>query len=1184
MADSFVHLHVHTDNSMLDGAARIDELIAEAVRLEMPAIAITDHGTMFGAFEFWKKATNAGIKPIIGLEAYVAPEGRFHKKPVRWGDGGEDDTSGTGAYTHMTLLAETTEGMHNLFKLSSAGYLEGYYQKPRLDREILAELGSGLIATTGCASGEVQTRIRRGEYDLALQAAAEMRDILGRDNYFVEIMDHGIDIEKRAMMDLLRLAKDLDIPLIASNDLHYTHAHDAASHDAVLCVQTGSKLEDTQRFKFGSHEFYLKSSEQMRSLFRDLPEACDNTLLIAERCEVTFDTNANYMPRFPAPEGETEDSLFVREVWEGLARRYPDGVTPEVKARAEYEIGVITEKGFPGYYLVVADFIGWARKNGIRVGPGRGSGAGSIAAYAMGITDLDPLEHGLLFERFLNPERESLPDFDIDFGPRRRDEVKHYVTEKYGSDHVAQIVTYNIIKAKQALKDASRVLGFPYELGDRLTKAMPPSVLGKDMSLGDLFDKDHSRFKEAATFREVVESDPMAKIAYETARGMEKIKRNTGVHAAGVIMSSKPLADIVPLMMRDSDGQIITQFDYPSCEELGLVKMDFLGLRNLDILDDALENISMNRGVDIVLEDLPFNDPGVYELLSTGETLGIFQLDSPPMRDLLRKMKPDNFEDISAVLALYRPGPMGADSHNNYALRKNNLQEIVPIHPELKESLAPVLEPTYGLIVYQEQVMEIARIVAGYSLAQADLLRRAMGKKKKEILDKEFAPFSAGMIERGYSMAATKALWEILVPFSDYAFNKSHSAAYGVVSYFTAYLKAHYPAEYLAALLTSVRDDREKMGMYMVEARRMGVTLLPPDINESQVNFAAVGENMRFGLGMIRNVGVSVTEHILAARAEHGAYTGFYDFLSKVPVQALNKRTVEALIKAGAFDSFGDSRRALLEIHESAVDEAAKDKRGASRGDVGFDFEELYDAPINTIPDRPEWPKKIKLEFEREMLGQFVSDHPLNGLDKMLVRESDFPIVTLRVDEKITAGEDADSESESTFELQGANEGDTIRLAGLLRSVEHRVARNSGNPYGMAVLEDQSGTILLSFMGKSYLENRDQLVQDAIVAVRGRVRLREAEVSVGVFDVRTLDSSREEIVSVVKFALHERHTTEARLRDLAEVLERHPGDVDVEFRVLTASGARVFALPHKVAPSGSLYAEIKRILGPNCFD
>ncbi len=1184
MADSFVHLHVHTDNSMLDGAARIDDAIAEAVRQGMPALAITDHGNMFGAFEFWKKATKAGIKPIIGLEAYSAPEGRLHKKPVRWGGDREDDISGAGAYTHMTLLAETTEGMHNLFRLSSAGYLEGYYQKPRLDRELLSQYGKGIIATTGCASGEVQTRLRRGEYDLALQSAAEMRDILGPDNYFVEIMDHGIDIEKRSMMDLLRLAKDLSIPLVATNDLHYTHAHDATAHEAILCVQTGSKLEDTDRFKFGSNEFYLKSAEQMRSLFRDLPSACDNTLLIAERCDVTFDTSANYMPRFPAPEGETEDSLFVREVWAGLDRRYPAGITDEVRQRAEYEIGVITSKGFPGYYLVVADFIRWARDNGIRVGPGRGSGAGSIAAYAMGITDLDPLEHGLLFERFLNPERESLPDFDIDFGPRRRDEVKHYVTEKYGSDHVAQIVTYNVIKAKQALKDASRVHGFAYELGDRLTKAMPPSVLGKDMSLNELFDPANPRYKEAAGFREVVELDPQAKIAYESARGMEKIKRNTGVHAAGVIMSSKPLGDIVPLMMRDSDGQIITQFDYPSCEELGLVKMDFLGLRNLDILDDALENIKANRGIDLVLEDLPFDDPGVFELLSTGETLGIFQLDSPPMRDLLRKMKPDSFEDISAVLALYRPGPMGADSHNNYALRKNNLQEIVPIHPELKDSLAPVLQPTYGLIVYQEQVMEIARIVAGYTLAQADLLRRAMGKKKKEILDQEFAPFSAGMLERGYSMEATKALWEILVPFSDYAFNKSHSAAYGVVSYFTAYLKAHYPAEYLAALLTSVRDDREKLGMYMVEARRMGVTLLPPDINESRVNFAAVGDNVRFGLGMIRNVGVAVTEHIESARTTLGAYEGFYDYLSKVPVQALNKRTVEALIKSGAFDGFGHSRRALLEIHEAAVDEAAKDKRGASKGDIGFDFAELYDEPVQAIPERPEWPKKIKLEFEREMLGQFVSDHPLNGLDRMLARESDFPIATLRVEEKIVAGDDEDSESDVIYELQGAREGDTIRLAGLLRSVEHRVARNSGNPYAMAVLEDLAGNITISLMGKSYLQNKDALVQDAIVAVRGRVRLREAEVSVGVFDVRTLDSSRDETVSVVKFSIPERHTTESRMAELAAVLARHSGDVDVELRVLTPSGTRVFALEQRVTPSGNLYAEIKRILGPNCFD
>ena len=756
---------------MLDGAARIDDLLDAAVAHKMPAIAMTDHGTLFGAFDMWKKAQDRGMKAIIGLEAYVAPEGRHHKKPVLWGGGGEGDVAGKGAYTHLTLLSETTQGMHNLFTMSSLSYIEGFYHRQRIDLELLSNNSAGLIATSGCVSGEIQTKIRLGDYDGAKAAAANLRDIMGKENFFIEIMDHGLAIERHGIKDLLRLAKELDLPLVLTNDLHYTHSHDAGAHEALLCVQSGSTLQDEKRFKFDSDEYYLKSVAQMRSLFPDHPEAADNTLLIAERCNVEFDTSANHMPRFPVAPGDTEAKAFEREVLVGLQGRYPGGLTPEIEARAKYEIDVITDKGFPGYYLVVADFVKWARDNGVRVGPGRGSGAGSLAAYAMRITDLDPIEHGLLFERFLNPERESMPDFDIDFSTRRRDDVKRYVTEKYGSDHVAQIATFNIIKAKQALKDSTRVLGYPYGMGEKLSKAVPGMLSGRDISLAEMYDPANPRFKESQQFREVVEESADSKAVFETAVGIENIKRNTGVHAAGVIMSDSPLSEIVPLMMRDNDGQIITQFDYPTCEKLGLIKMDFLGLRNLDILDDALANIKRNRGIDLVLEDLKFDDPKVYELLSTGETLGIFQLDSPPMRQLLTQMRPDHFGDISAVLALYRPGPMGAKSHTNYAMRKQGQQPITPIHPELAEALEDILGPTYGLIVYQEQVMEIAQRVAGYSLGQADNLRRAMGKKSKETLDKEFPRFSEGMLERGFTKPAITTLWDILVPFSDYAFN-----------------------------------------------------------------------------------------------------------------------------------------------------------------------------------------------------------------------------------------------------------------------------------------------------------------------------------------------------------------------------------------------------------------------------
>ncbi len=806
---------------MLDGAARIGPMVQEAVRLEMPAIAVTDHGNTFAAFEFYKTAKAAGIKPIIGIEAYVTPgTHRTDKSRVRWGspEQSDDDVSGAGAYTHMTLLSETTEGMHNLFRLSSKASMEGYYFKPRMDRELLQKYSKGLIATTGCPSGEVQTRLRLGQYEAARAAAAEFQDIFGKDNYFTEIMDHGLSIERRVMSDLIKISKDLDIPLVGTNDLHYTHQHDATSHAALLCVQSGSTLDDPKRFKFDGDGYYVKSAAEMRQVFRDHPEACDNTLLIAERCDVEFNTSANYMPNFPVPDGETEESWFVKEVEKGLEYRYPGGIPDAVRAQAEYETSVIVQMGFPGYFLVVADFINWAKDNGIRVGPGRGSGAGSMAAYAMRITDLDPLQHGLIFERFLNPDRVSMPDFDVDFDDRRRGEVIQYVTEKYGSERVAQIVTYGTIKAKQALKDAGRVLGFPFSMGEKLTKAMPPAVMGKDMPLEGMFDREHPRFKEASEFRALIETDAEAKTVFDTAVGLENLKRQWGVHAAGVIMSSDPLEDIIPIMRREQDGQIVTQFDYPSCEALGLIKMDFLGLRNLTIINDALDNIAANRGHPLVLEELELDDAASYELLSRGDTLGVFQLDGGPMRSLLRLMKPDNFEDISAVIALYRPGPMGANSHINYALRKNGQQEITPIHEEFKDSLAEILDTSYGLIIYQEQVMAIAQRVAGFSLGQADILRRAMGKKKKSELDKQFEGFQAGMHANGYSDDAVNKLWEILLPFSDYAFNKAHSAAYGLVSYWTAYLKAHYPAEYMAALLTSVGDSKDKMAVYSTSA------------------------------------------------------------------------------------------------------------------------------------------------------------------------------------------------------------------------------------------------------------------------------------------------------------------------------------------------------------------------------
>ncbi|MEI3847529.1 DNA polymerase III subunit alpha [Microbacterium sp. CCNWLW41] len=1169
-SDSFVHLHVHSEYSMLDGAAKIGAMTQAAADYGMPAIAVTDHGNTFAAFEFYNAAKAAGVKPIIGLEAYVTPgTHRSDKSRVAWGtpEQKSDDVSGSGAYTHMTMWSQSTEGMHNLFRLSSLSSMEGYYFKPRMDRELLETYGRGLIATTGCPSGEVQTRLRLGQYDAARAAAAEFQDIFGKENYFAEIMDHGLSIERRVMTDLLRLAKDLDIPLVATNDSHYTHQHEADAHAALLCVQSGSTLDDPNRFKFDGDGYYVKTAQEMRQIFRDHPEACDNTLLIAERCEVEFNTSANYMPRFPVPDGETEDSWLVKEVEAGLHYRYPQGIPDRVRKQAEYETGIILQMGFPGYFLVVADFINWAKDNGIRVGPGRGSGAGSMVAYAMRITDLDPLEHGLIFERFLNPDRVSMPDFDVDFDDRRRGEVIDYVTEKYGSERVAQIVTYGTIKSKQALKDAGRVLGFPFSMGERLTKAMPPAVMGKDMPLSGMFDPQHPRFKEASEFRALIDTDPEAKTVFDRALGLEGLKRQWGVHAAGVIMSSEPLLDIIPIMRREQDGQIVTQFDYPSCETLGLIKMDFLGLRNLTIISDALDNIRMNRGEELDLEHLALDDRAAYDLLTRGDTLGVFQLDGGPMRSLLRLMKPDNFEDVSAVIALYRPGPMGANSHINYALRKNGQQEVTPIHPELEEPLREILDISYGLIIYQEQVMAIAQKVAGFSLGQADILRRAMGKKKKSELDKQYEGFSGGMKERGFGDDAIKALWDILLPFSDYAFNKAHSAAYGLVSYWTAYLKAHYPAEYMAALLTSVGDSKDKMAVYLNECRRMGIKVLPPDVGESIRYFAAVGEDIRFGLGAVRNVGTNVVDAIVEARAD-APFTSFHDFLAKVPVPVANKRTVESLIKAGAFDSLGSTRRALMEIHEDATEAAVLDKRREANGEVGFDFDSLWgeDEPQQAakVPERPEWTKKDKLAFEREMLGLYVSDHPLAGLEIPLAKHASTSIHDLLASEDI-------------------GDGDQVTVAGLVTSVQHRVAKQSGNPYGMITVEDFDGEITVMFMGKTYTEFQHMLQGDAILVVRGRVSRRDDGMNLHAQSAFTPDlGSLDESGSLV-LVMPERRASEDVIGELLQTLQRHGGDTEVSLKLHSGSVAKVFEVPHTVRITPDLYGELKGLLGPQCL-
>ncbi|GAA4954230.1 DNA polymerase III subunit alpha [Yinghuangia aomiensis] len=1175
MADSFVHLHVHTEFSMLDGAARLKEMFKECQEQGMPAVAMTDHGNMFGAREFYKQAVAAGVTPVIGIEAYVAPESRGLTKRVLWGTPAQkkDDVSASGAYTHKTIWARDKTGLHNLFKLTSRSYAEGYLVKwPRMDAEIIAEHADGLMATTGCPSGEVQTRLRLGQFDKAVEAAAKYRDIFGAENYFMEIMDHGLDIERRVRDGLIDISRKLKIPPLVTNDSHYTRESDAGAHDLLLCIQTGKNLSDPDRFKFDGTGYYLKSAEQMYGHdSSDIwQEGCRNTLLVAEKVDTTgMFGKRDLLPKFDVPEGMTEDSFFEAEVWRGMDWRFPDGYDEEHRKQADYEIKMIQEMGFPAYFLVVADFIMWAKNNGVAVGPGRGSAAGSLVAYAMGITDLDPIPHGLIFERFLNPERISMPDIDIDFDERGRGDVIRYVTEKYGSDKVAMIVTFGTIKAKAAIKDAGRVLGYPYAMGDRITKAMPADVMGKGIPLSGITDSSHPRYNEAGEVRGMYENEADVRKVIDTARGIEGLIRQPGVHAAGVIMSAEPLTDNIPVWTRHSDGTVITQFDYPTCEDLGLLKMDFLGLRNLTIMDDAVKAIEKNKGIKLDLLALPLDDKPTYDLLARGDTLGVFQLDGGPMRSLLRLMRPDNFEDISAVLALYRPGPMGVNSHNNYALRKNGQQEITPIHKELEEPLKEILEPTYGLIVYQEQVQRAAQILAGYSLGAADNLRRAMGKKKKEILDQEFVPFQKGCLENGYSKEAIQTVWDVLVPFAGYAFNKAHSAAYGLISYWTAYLKANYSAEYMSGLLTSVRDDKDKSAIYLNECRRMGIKVLPPDVNESDADFTPQGDTqIRFGLSAVRNVGANVVDSIAQTRRAKGKFTSFPDFLDKVEAVVCNKRTVESLIKAGAFDSLEHTRKGLTEKYEGMIDAVVAVKRKESEGQFdlfgGGDEDSGPAFGLDVEFSTEEWEKTFLLANEREMLGLYVSDHPLFGIEHVLESKSDCMISALTGDER--------------------PDGAIVTIGGIISGLQRKMTKQ-GNPWAIATVEDLAGAIDCMFFPQSYALVSTQLVEDAVVFVKGRLDKREdvprlVAMELIVPDMSELDASQPLVITLPTARIAP--PLVARLKD---VLRHHHGNTEVRLKLHSRDKTTLMRLDARLSvnPSPALMGDLKELLGPGCL-
>ncbi|MGW4201399.1 DNA polymerase III subunit alpha [Streptomyces sp. NPDC004726] len=1192
--DSFVHLHNHTEYSMLDGAQKLKPMFGEVARQGMPAIAMSDHGNMFGAYEFAQVAKGfETVTPIIGIEAYVAPSSRFVRRQEFWGPGGrravsEDgegskDVSGGGRFTHMTMWARNAEGLRNLFWLSTQASYEGQFPagKPRMDRELISRRPGGIIATTGCPSGEIQTRLRLDQYDEARAAAAAYQEIFGRENYFMELMDHGLDIERNVREGLLRLAGDLGIPLLATNDAHYVTEDQADAHDSLLCIGVGKNKDDPGRFRFNGSGYYLKSAAEMRGLFSELPEACDNTLLIAERIE-SYDEVFDFvdeMPRFPdVPAGETQESWLRKEALKGLAMRYGDPIPQHVLERFETEMKVIGPMGFSSYFLVVADICRHARTNRIPLGPGRGSCTGSIVAYATRITELCPLEHGLLFERFLNPERINPPDVDLDFDDRQRDRMVQYVTEKYGGEYTAMVNTFGKIKAKNAIKDSSRILGYPYSHGERITKALPPDQNGKSAPLTALFDSSHERYGEAGEIRQMYESDQDVKRVIDTARGVEGLTRGTGVHAAAVILSKTKLTDRIPLHMRATDGVKITGFDYPSCEAMGLIKMDFLGLRNLGVIDQAIENIRENRGISLATVDplegdasthvIPLDDARTFRLLADGNTFGVFQLDGGGMRVLLRQMEPSRFEDIAAVNALYRPGPMAANAHTNYAFRKTGRQEITPIHPELKEALEPILGNTFHLLVYQEQIMAIARELAGYTLGGADLLRRAMGKKKPEVLAAEWEKFHDGMRGNGYSEEAVKALWDVMLPFSGYAFNKSHTAGYGLVSYWTAYLKANYPAEYMAALLTSVGDDKDRAAVYLADARKNRVRVLQPDVNESVAEFTAVGDDVRFGLRSVRNVGDNVIEAIVEARRQKGKFTSFPDFLEKIALPGLNKRAVDSLIKAGAFDSLRHPRKGLCAIHEDAIDAIIPVKKAAS-----FGQDDLFAGLTGTADDEPsfgldfpideaEWPRRQLLATEREMLGLYVSAHPLDGAEHILARARDCSIAELLT--------------------SGRTTGD-VRLSGLITGVQIKMTKQ-GKHWAIVNLADRDATIEVLFFPAAYQLVRHALAEDNVISVKGKIEDRDGAVNMFGRELSVLDisSAANGGMPPVKLALPLHRVTEQTVEELKHILATHPGDSPVHLSVRGPKRTTVYALQARVDPT-TIASEIKGTFGADAW-
>jgi len=1148
---------------MLDGAARLDELVAKAVSDGMPALGMTDHGNMYGTLDFYKECNKQGIKPIIGTEAYMAHDHRSERPTRRGGrvdDSGGDTEGGKKLYYHLTLLAENQTGYKNLIQLSSLAFMEGYYYKPRMDWELLEKYHEGLIATTGCLGGHVLQSLLNGDEKGAIEKAARLQDIFGRDNLFVELQDHGLPAQRETNPKLIEIAKKIGAPLLATNDSHYTHQEDHESHDALLCVQTGALLSDAKRFKFEGSEHYLKSAAEMRYLFREVPSACDNTLWVAERADLQIEFGKPLLPNFPVPEGFDDTSYLEHLTWEGAKKRWGEQIPNDAVERLSYELKVINDMGFASYFLITWDLIKHARDSKIRVGPGRGSAAGCAVAYCLWITDLDPIKYDLLFERFLNPSRVSMPDIDMDFDSRYRDEMIRYAAEKYGRDHVAQIITFGTIKARNAVRDAARVLGYPYGVGDKLAKAMPPMVMGRDTPLKYCFEqspKYADGYKAAADLRAMYDTDADLKKVIDVARGLEGLKRSDGIHAAAVVITKDPVTDYVPIQRKPesgtdpADAPVVTQYEMHGVEDLGLLKMDFLGLRNLDVITDAEAMIRDQRDPTFVVEEISLDDQPTFDLLSKGETIGVFQLESPPMRQLLKAMAPNSFEDVSAVLALYRPGPMSVNMHYDYADRKNERKPVEYFHEDAKE----VLGDTYGLMIYQESVMRVAQKFAGYSLAEADNLRKAIGKKVREVMAAERDAFEAGVERTGYGKELGPQLFDIIEKFADYAFNKSHTFGYGLITYQTAYLKAHYPVEYIASLLTSVKNNLDKAATYLSDCRSMGIKVLPPDVNLSMSNFGALAPDelppgvtlsvgspgaITFGLSAVRNVGEALVEQLIAEREENGQFTSFHDFAERVPEPVLNKRTIESLIKGGAFDNLGHTRRGLLTVFEHIIDTTVKRRREREKGvmslfgDWDGDADESSDTGSgagsgagagDAFSERTQIPelafdKTEQLRYEKEMLGLYVSDHPLFGVEAALRRKVE----------------------QSVLDLQTMEDGANVLVGGVITNLARKFTKK-GDQMAVFLLEDLDASIEVTIFPRTLAEQGHKLEDDLIVAVKGRLDRRD-ESRFGLIGqtVTVLSGLSDGAAAPLRLRLPSAALDELKIQRLKRILREHPGD------------------------------------------